>query len=206
VSIGGVIAFTGGVVGVLVLLIASSFGTLRVEQTEAIGNRRLLGLLFGSHRWQNKRRRSALRQYNITLVVEEPDLAALILYPRHHASAGECGVADRVGVEVGVRSMKLDINDDKMGDVLHVVTKALLRQAFRGSITDQDVASDTTGNLVVDVVVDAELMLCPADFNLEEHISKVARITPRSTCNPPACPVDRCRCVCSKQGTLQHQC
>jgi hypothetical protein len=167
VSIRGVIVFTGGVVRVLVLLIASSFGTLRVEQTEAIGNRRLLGLLFGSHRWQDERCRSALRQYNITLIIKEPDLATFVLHPRHHASAGECGVADRVGVEVGIRSMELDINDDKMGDVLHVVTKALLRQAFGGNVTDQDIASDATSNLVVDVIVDTELMLCPADFNLE---------------------------------------
>jgi len=53
-----------------------------------------------------------------------------------------------------------------MRDVLHVFTNALLCQALRGSVVDEDVASDATRNLVVDVVVDPELMLSPADFDL----------------------------------------
>lgn len=101
----------------------------------------------------------ALGQGDIAFVVEEPDPASFVLHPRHHAGAGERGVADRVGVDVGVTSMELDVNDDKIRDVLHVFTDALLCQAFRSSIVDQDIASDATGNLVVDVVLDPELML-----------------------------------------------
>ena len=108
----------------------------------------------------------ALGQGNITFVVEEPDPAALVLHPRHHAGAGERGVADRVGINVGVDSMELDVNDNKIRDVLHVFTDALLCQAFGNSIVDQDVASDPARNLVGDVVLDPELMLSPADFDL----------------------------------------
>jgi hypothetical protein len=50
--------------------------------------------------------------------------------------------------------------------VLHVFTDALLCQAFGNSIVDQDVARDPARNLVGDVVLDPELMLSPADFDL----------------------------------------
>jgi hypothetical protein len=50
--------------------------------------------------------------------------------------------------------------------VLHVITNALLCQALGGSVVDEDIASDATRNLVVDVVVDSKLMLSPADFDL----------------------------------------
>lgn len=53
-----------------------------------------------------------------------------------------------------------------MRDVLHVFTNALLCQALGRSIVDEDIASDATRDLVVDVVVDPELMLSPADFDL----------------------------------------
>jgi hypothetical protein len=62
--------------------------------------------------------------------------------------------------------MELDVNDDKIRDVLHVFTDALLCQAFGNSIVDQDVARDPARNLVGDVVLDPELMLSPADFDL----------------------------------------
>jgi hypothetical protein len=167
VGVRSVLVLAGHVVGILVLLITSSFSPLGVEQTETVGEHRLLGLLFGSHRRRHERLRHTLRQGNIAFVVEEPDLAALVLHPRHHAGAGERSVADRIGVDVGVGFTELDIDDDKMRDVLHVFTNALLCQAFGGSVVDDDVASDATRDLVVDVVVDSELMLSPADFDLK---------------------------------------
>jgi hypothetical protein len=53
--------------------------------------------------------------------------------------------------------------------VLHVFTDALLCQAFGGSVVDEDIASDATRNLVMDVVVDPELMLSPTDFDLSRR-------------------------------------
>ena len=166
VGVRSVLIFAGNILRILVLLIASSFGPLGVEQTETIGNYRLLRFLFGSHRLWHERLRPTLREGNITFVIKEPDPAALVLHPRHHAGAGERGVADRVGVDVGVTSMELDVDDDKIRDVFHVFTDALLCQAFRSSVVDQDIASDATRNLVVDVVLDPELMFSPADFDL----------------------------------------
>lgn len=156
----------GHIARILVLLIASSFGSLGVEQTETIVDYGLLGLLFRSHRRRHERLRLTVGQGDITFVLEEPDLAALVLNSRHHAGAGERGVANRVGVDVGISSLELDVNDDKIRDVLHVFTDALLCQALRSSVVDQDVASDATRNLVVDVVLDPVLMLSPADFDL----------------------------------------
>ena len=114
VSIRSVLVLAGHVLRILVLLITSSFGPLGVEQTETVGEHGLLSLLFDRLRRRNERRRPTLGQGNITFVVEEPDLAAFVLNPRHHACAGKCRVADRVCVEVGVGSMELDVNDDKV--------------------------------------------------------------------------------------------
>jgi hypothetical protein len=169
VSVRGVFIPPGNSVGVLVLLVTSSFSALGVEQTEAVRDYRLLGLSLGSHRRRHEGRSSTLRQCNVAFVVEEPDLAAPVLRPRHHAGTGKCGVADRVGVKVGVRSVELDINDDKVRDVLHVITKALLCQALGSSIADQNVAGDPTSHLVIDMAVNAELMLSPANFDLERY-------------------------------------
>jgi hypothetical protein len=108
-----------------------------------------------------------LRQRNVALVFKKPDLAASVLQTRHHASTSKSGVADGVCVHVGIDSAHLDVDDDKVGDVLHVITNALLGQTFRGGVANQDVAGDATSDFVVDVTVDAELVLCPVDLDLE---------------------------------------
>ena len=167
VGVRGVLVFASHVVRILVFLIASGFGPLGVEQTEAVGDHRLQGLLFDSLRRRHKRCRLTRGQGNITLVVEEPDPAALVLRSRHHASASKRGVADRVCVEVGVESTELNIDDDKVGDVLHVVTQALLRQSLGDSVTNKDVASDATCDLVINVAMDAVLTFSPVDFDLK---------------------------------------
>lgn len=111
----------------------------------------LLGGFLGWHRCWRERRGPTLGKRNVALIIEERNLAAFVLDPRHHASAGKCGVADRVCVEIGVGSTKLDIYDDKIGDVLHVFANALFGQALGSSVADQDVASDATRNLVMDM-------------------------------------------------------
>ena len=120
VSIRSVLILAGHIVRVLVLFVTSSFGTLCVEQTEAIGKRSFLDLVLGSY--QGQRCHPALGYRNITFIVEEPDLAALVLHPRHHARARKRGVADRVCVEVSVVTTELDIDNDEIRDMLHVVT------------------------------------------------------------------------------------
>lgn len=165
-SVRGVLILANLIVGILVFLVAASLGAFRVEQAEAVGKCSLLSLLFGNHRCRHERCTPTLGQCNVALIIKEPDLATLVLASRHHASASKCGVADRVRVNVGVRSVELDVYDDQVRDVLHVDTDALLSQALRDSVADQDVASNAASDFVIDVSVDTELVLGPVDFDL----------------------------------------
>jgi hypothetical protein len=168
VRVGSVLVPAILVVGVLVFLITASLSALCVEQAKAIGHGRLLGRFLGSHRCWNERRAPELGKCNIALIFEVPDLAAFVLQPRHHASASKRRVTDGVRVDIGVGSKKSDVNDDELVDVVHILADSLFGQAFGGGVANQDVASDATCELLVDVAVDTELTICPVDINLEE--------------------------------------
>jgi hypothetical protein len=191
VRVGGLLIPAGLVVRILVLLITASLSALCVEQAKAVGHGRLLGRFPGRHRCWNERRAPEPRECNIALIFEVPDFAAFVLHPRRHASASKRGVADGVRVDIGVGSTKPDVNDDKLVDVLHVLTDSLLGQAFRGGVADQNVASDATCELLVDVAIDTELTVCPVDVNLEECQRVPENSAPRNiTTHPLALEVD----------------
>lgn len=72
----------------------------------------------------------------------------------------------RVRGNVNILANKVDGNDDKIMNVLHIVTNAALRKVLRGAIADNNVTRCTTSDLIGDVAGKAELAVVPADFDL----------------------------------------
>jgi hypothetical protein len=163
---GKIAIVTRVVVGVLILLVAVSLGALRVEQTEAVGERSPSKAPF---RFSSRNYRfldNTLRKRNVALVCKVLD-AAFVRVAGDHAGTCGYGVADRVGVYACVGSAPLDFDDDEVGDVFHVVADALLVESVVSRIADQEVACGAVRHFVHEVMVDAELVIRPLHFNLE---------------------------------------
>jgi hypothetical protein len=163
---GKIAVVAGVIVWILILFVAVGLCALSVQQTKTVGERAPPEALLSLNSWRHGLLDNTLRQRNVALVREEVD-AAFVRVAGDHAGARGDGVADRVGVHASVRSAPLYLDDDKVGDVLHVAADALLVESIVRGIADQEVACGASGHFVDEVLMDTELVLRPLHFNLE---------------------------------------
>lgn len=149
-----------------ILLVATTLRAVDVEQIKPI--HRQLFLLGRSRlsRYIARIRSRCLRQFNITLVGEELDLASFVLFATHHARAREEGIVHGVHADVGIAVTELDIYDDEVVDVLHVVAYLRFQETFFDCRADEQVASGTICDFIADVLVEMELAVRPFHFDL----------------------------------------
>lgn len=150
------------------LFVATAIRAVDVEHVESICNGSLLlGQLrvSGDVARETPARLTAWK-WDITLVREEFNFASSVFLTTHHAGAGEERVVDGVCAYVGVTVPELDIDDNKIVNMLHVDSDLGFHETFVGSGADKNVARGSIFDLITDVTVEVKLTICPFDFDL----------------------------------------
>ena len=75
---------------------------------------------------------------------------------------------DGVHADIGIAVADLDIDDDEVVDVFHVVADLRFQETLVDGGADDQVASSAVCDLVADVVVELELPVCPLHFDLRQ--------------------------------------
>lgn len=148
----------------MILFVAARLCAVRVKETsKAVGERRLP---FARRSHRSFGCVDALWQRDVTFVTVEGDLAAFVGGSAHHASSRIQRIVNGVGRNVGVAIAVGDVDDDQIVDVFHVLTDRLLIQAFVYRAVDDEVASSTVDDLIIDMTIKVELAFSPFDFDL----------------------------------------
>lgn len=97
------------------------------------------------------------------------------LLSARHTSPGEHGIADRVGTDEAVSSMKRDVDHDEIVNVFEIFANSLLGE-LGVAVLDDQVSTDimSTGYFVCDIAGDSVLAVSPvgghlASINIQEH-------------------------------------
>lgn len=103
-----------------------------------------------------------------TFVVIPLDAQAFVRQTGHHAGTSEHAAPNRVGCDVDIQTSHNDVNDNKVVDVFHIITDGSFAKTLRAGSTNDQVPAHATLEIAAKSVIDGELALAPADFDLED--------------------------------------
>ena len=152
-----------------ILLIAIAIGTIDVEHIKSIRDGSLFLDWPRLSRYSTRKRplRLAEWEWYITIICEELNLAPLVFLATHHARSGEESVVDGARADIGIAVAEVDIDDDKVVDMLHVPPDLWFCKTLFDGGTDKNVASGSIFDLGADVSIESKLSIRPFDFDLK---------------------------------------